>query len=74
MFFVNHYLLKNSQAVKKGCCPMQMAIMKNIVKYGQEMALMVDQWQKKNDNSGEFVLSCPSFSRNLYKIHLNCHY
>ena len=48
------YLLKNSQAVKKGAALCKMASMKNLWNTGggQEMPLTVGQWQ--NDNSGKF--------------------
>jgi len=41
---VKYYLLKNSQAVKKGVALCKMASMKKVVKYtggGQKMAVMV---------------------------------
>ena len=44
----NKYLIKNSQAVKKGCCLQKSHGEKRceIKGGGQEMAAMVGQWQK----------------------------
>jgi len=43
---------------------------------GQEMAVMlkVDGKSFNNNNSGQFVLPYPSFTRNQHKIHLNYYY
>ena len=39
------------------------------------MAVMVKVNGKNfNNNSSQFVLPHPSFTRNQYKIHLNCYY
>ena len=68
------YLLKNSQAVKKGAALCKIASMEKFVKYrwrprngcdGKSMTIFF------NSNSGEFVLSHP---RNWHKICLNCCY
>jgi len=51
------YPLKNSQAVKKGAALCKMGSMKKLSNTGggQEMTVMVGQWQNFNDNnSGEF--------------------
>jgi len=42
----------------------------------REMAVIVGLWKKKhfNNNSGEFELPSPHFTRIWHQIYLNCHY
>ena len=71
-------LLKNSLAVKKGAALFKMASVKKVVKSKGQPRNGCDgigRWQNfNNNNSGQFVLPYPSFTRNQHKIHLNCCY
>ena len=55
---------------EKGCGSMQNGLHEKVVK-NRWWPVMVGQWQNSNnDNSGEFLLPYPSFTRNWHQIHL----